>query len=251
MIRPNAQLAITTLPIRPTAGSAQTHPEYIATASAPIASNEGRGIRHDVDIGGAEIVVVMTMVVMVMIVVFIMRMAVVMAVMVMIVAAAQQPRAGEVDAKTERRHRDRLAIDDRHRREEPQHALIGDLDRDQPEDDRAGEGGEIAELAGAEGEMRIAQVPAREAVGERGNAERGCVRAHVPAVGEQRHRAEQRAGDDLADHHDQRQDHHEPGAPLVLVVLLAQESVVMGPLLDGMGMHRLNSPENRIRKGPI
>ncbi|MGY4351502.1 hypothetical protein ACVWXM_007995 [Bradyrhizobium sp. GM7.3] len=51
----------------------------------------------------------------------------------------------------------------------------------------------------------------------------------------------------LADHHDQRQDDDEPGAPLVLVVLLAQEGVVMGPLFDGMGMHRKVSE----RFGPL
>ena len=193
------------------------------------------------------------MVVMTVIVVIIMRMpkavvmAVVMAVMMVIMAVAQQPRAGEVDAEAEGGDRDGLAIDDRHRREQPQHALIGDLDRDQAQDDRAGEGGEVAELARAEGEMRIPQVPARETVGESSNAKRGRMRAHVPAVGKQRHRAEQRAGDDLADHHDQRQDDHEPGAPLVLVVLLAQKDVVMGPLLDRMGMHRKVSE----RSGPL
>ena len=68
---------------------------------------------------------------MVMIVVIMMRMAVIMTMMMMIVAAAQQPRAGEIDAEAEGGHRNRLAIDDRHRREQPQHALIGDLDRDQ------------------------------------------------------------------------------------------------------------------------
>lgn len=126
-------------------------------------------------------------------------------------------------------------------------SLIGDLDRDQAEDDRAGEGGKIAELAGPEAEMRAPQMSSRKAIRERGNPQRRRMRSHVPAVGEQRHRAEQRARDDLADHHDQRQDDDEPGAPLVLVVLVAQKGVVMGPLFDGMGMHR----ELSERPGPL
>ena len=61
-----------------------------------------------------------------------MRMAV-----VVIMAAAQQPGAGEVHAKPERGYGDGLAVDDGHRREQPQHALVSDLDRDQAENDQA------------------------------------------------------------------------------------------------------------------
>ncbi len=44
---------------------------------------------------------------------------------------AQQPRAEEIDAEAEHRHRDRLAIGDRNRVKQPHRAFIGDLDRDQ------------------------------------------------------------------------------------------------------------------------
>src|SRR5689334_15069869 len=112
------------------------------------------------DIGRAEIVVaVMMVMIVVMVVVVIMRMS--MAMMV-IMLTAQQPRADQVDGKPKTGHRDGVAIDDRYRRDQPQHALIGDLDRDDAEDQRAGERGEIAELAGAEREARIARLPPRE-----------------------------------------------------------------------------------------
>src|SRR5205085_6747388 len=70
---------------------------------------------------------------------------------------------------------------------------------------------------------------------------------HVPAIGEQRHRAEQDAGDDLADHHDRGEDDHEPGAALVAGVFGAEKDVVVGPLVEGMGMHGPASARDATR----
>src|ERR1700739_5068488 len=61
--------------------------------------------------------------------------------------------------------------------------------------------------------------------------------AHVPAVRKQCHRAEIRSGHDLADHHNDGQRDHKPGAPLVVLVALAEKDVVMGPLLERVRMH--------------
>src|SRR5262249_3666812 len=181
----------------------------------------------------AMFVIMVAMIVMLMIVTMRMARAV-----IMIVAVTEQPRAEEVDGEPEAGHRYRLAIDDRNRRDQPQHALIGDLDRDDSEDQRTGEGGEIAELAGAEGEADIAGMAPREHVGGAGNSECCRVGAHVPAVGEQRHRAEDRARRDLGDHHDDGERYHEPGAALVARMLLAEEDVTMGPMIEGMGVHQ-------------
>ena len=104
----------------------------------------GGGVRQHVDIGGAKIVVAVAGVRVVMAVVVVM----------VVVLLAQQEGADEIDDEPEHGDRDRLAIGNRHRIDQPLDALEGDLDRDDAEDDGAGKGGEIAELAGAEGEMR-------------------------------------------------------------------------------------------------
>ena len=50
--------------------------------------------------------------------------------MLMVVILAQQPGADEIDGEAEHGDRNRLAVGDRHRIEQPHHALIGDLKRD-------------------------------------------------------------------------------------------------------------------------
>src|SRR5581483_772365 len=73
----------------------------------------------------------------------------------MVMAAGQQPGAGDVDQKPERGDRDRLVEGDRNRIEEAKHRLIADQKGDHREHDRTGIAGEIAELAGPEGEVGI------------------------------------------------------------------------------------------------
>ena len=51
--------------------------------------------------------------------------------MIMVMLVAQQPRADEIDDKAEHRDRDRLAIGNRNRVDQPVHAFISDLNRDQ------------------------------------------------------------------------------------------------------------------------
>jgi hypothetical protein len=64
------------------------------------------------------------------------------------------------------------------------------------------------DLPGAEREARVPGVAAGEGVGPGRDAERKRVGAHVPAVGEQRHRTEQSAGGDFDHHHGEREPHH-------------------------------------------
>ena len=75
---------------------------------------------------------------------------------------------------------------------------------------------------------------AREHVGGARNAQRRSMGAHVPAIGEQRHRAEQRTRGDLGDHHDDGQGDHEPGPALVLRMGVTEEDVLMRPVIEGV-----------------
>ncbi len=154
--------------------------------------------------------------------------------MMVVMQLPQQPCARQIDAKAEAGHGDGLAIDDRNRRHQPQHALIGDLDGDHEKDERAGKRREFAELAGAEGKTGMAYVSAREQIGDAGDPEGRGVRRHVPAVGQERHGAEKRSRNDLAHHHDDGQRDHEPGAALVARMLRPEEHMVVGPLIKGM-----------------
>jgi hypothetical protein len=59
----------------------------------------------------------------------------------------------------------------------------------------------------------------------------------MPAIRHKRERAEHRAANDLANHHDGSQAHDRPNAPGVLVVTRAEENVLMPEGLDGVAMH--------------
>ncbi len=52
---------------------------------------------------------------------------------------------------------------------------------------------------------------------------------HVPAVRQQCHLTEYKAGDDLDDHGHGRQDHHPPGV-LFVCIMMGEEPVLMLPL---------------------
>ena len=101
-------------------------------------------------------------------------------------AAAQEPCARDVHGQAKAGDRDRLAEVDRDRREDAAHGFIADQQCDHREDDRAGEAGEVAELARPEGEIGIVGVLAGVGVGERGEQERAGVRAHMQPVGDER-----------------------------------------------------------------
>jgi len=156
---------------------------------------------------------------------------------VMMLVVGQQPGAGEVHREAHARDRDRLIELDRHRVEEPHDRLVGDQDRDQCQDDGARKGCQLAKLAGAERESRVIGVAAGETVGKRRDHQCGDVGRHMRAVGDDRHRTEQAAADKLDHHGGGGQCHHQPGAPLVVGVFLAEEDVAVAPTIERMGMH--------------
>lgn len=116
---------------------------------------------------------------------------------------------------------------DRHRRQQAGDGLVTNQQRDHREHDRARKAGQIAELAGAEHEARIARVPARVRVRERGDQHRARVRRHVEPVRDERERAEQRPADDLRHHHRRTQRDHHPRPALVSLVRCAEKDVVV------------------------
>ena len=149
----------------------------------------------------------------------------------------QQPRAHQIDGQPDAGDRDRLVVFDRDRIEETGYRFIPDEERDQQQDERACEGGQFAELAGAEREPRVGGVAARKAIGQRGDRERGDVGRHVDAVGHHGHRAEQGSAGDFRDHGGRRERDHEPGAPLVTVMLLAEEDMGVMPAIERVRVH--------------
>jgi hypothetical protein len=161
-----------------------------------------------VKVGGAQVVVgaivVMRVVVAFMVVVMVMR-----------VVLAQQPRAAEVHDEADRGDGHRLAVGDRHRTRETEKAFVGDKQRDHRQHDRAGERGQLAELAGTEREAPVMRVPPREQIRRCRDADGERMRRHVPAVGEQRHGSEDRASRDLDDHHRDGEADDQPGSALV------------------------------------
>ena len=101
--------------------------------------------------------IVWTMVVVVPVVMLAMTMMVVMTMMLVVVL--EQPSAGEVHDEPDDRDGDGLAEVDGNGVGQTQQALPPDQQGDERQNDRAGEAGEIAELARAEGEPWIAGVP--------------------------------------------------------------------------------------------
>ena len=146
-----------------------------------------------------------------------------MPVAVMMVAAAEEPCARYVHGQAEASDRDRLAEVDRDRREDAAHGFIADQQCDHREDDRAGEAGEVAELARSEGEIRIVRVLTGVSIGERREQERAGVRAHMQPVGDERDGAEQQAADDFRDHHGAAEPDDRPCLALAFFVSLAEK----------------------------
>ena len=170
-------------------------------------------------VGGPQVVVAA--------VVMVVPMVVMMIMVMVVVIAAQQPGADQVDDKPDAGDEHRLAEVDRHRGIEAQEAFPADQQSDHGEDDGAGETGEVAEFPRAEGEARVVAVAPGVKISQRGDQHRRRMGRHMPAVGNQRHRAEADAGYDFHHHHDRGERNHQPGAAFVAFMVFAQEDVVM------------------------
>ena len=164
------------------------------------------------DISGAQIVVV------------------VMGMIVMAVRLVQQIGARHVYAQTDGRDNQGVGVMHRDRFDETAHGFHRNAERQQAQHNGAGKGGQIAELARAEGKPRIAGMAARQPIGRRRKSQRADMGRHMHAVGEQRHGAEHKARGDF-DHHEgggQRRD--QPGALFRMRMALAEKDVAMRPI---------------------
>ena len=175
--------------------------------------------------------VVVAVVVMVVVVVFVGLAVIVIVIVIVIVAVvvigAKQPGAGEIDREAEAGDRYGLGEFDRHGIEKSGNRLIGDQQRDDRQDQRAGEPREIAELARPEGETGIASVAASVGISQGRQQQRAGMGAHVDAIGDERHRAEHPAADDFQHHHRGAEPDHRPGFLLARIMVLAEEDVVV------------------------
>ena len=165
------------------------------------------------NVGRAQIDVVVVMVIVVMAVIGIAGMMV----------FAQQPGARKIDGEAECRNRNSLLEMNHDRIRQAQDRLVPDPKRDHAKHDGAGECRQIAEFSGPERKARVLRMAPGEQVGKAGNRQGRNVGAHMPAVGDQRHRTENGPAGDLGHHHHRGKNHHDPGAALVPVVMPAEE----------------------------
>jgi len=141
-----------------------------------------------------------------------------------------------VDDEPDHRNDDGLIECDRYGSEQSIHALIGHERCKTCQQNGAGESAERIDFAGAKAITRIMRMLACIDVGSCVDPERYRVGCHVQPVRQQRHRAEQHAGNDLDDHHGRSNCNHDErfrlsGAPLVLAenvgVAPARKSIVV------------------------
>ena len=185
----------------------------------------GQGIRHDVHVGGPEIVV---------------RVAVLMGVrMVMVVAmsvsvSAQDGHADAIDDQPENRDPDGLIEGDGHGREKARDALDRHPNGEADQQDSTGESGQGVDLPGSEAEAPIVRQPPRQNIGNQRDAECDRVRRHVQSVRQESHGAEQAACGNFHDHECAGQGDHDDRPALSGFLMLLPEAVVMLPLRDGV-----------------
>ena len=147
--------------------------------------------------------------------------------MMVMPAAAQQPYAGDVHGQAEHCDGDGLGELDRNGGEQARHRLVADQQRDHRQHDRAGEPGEVAELASPEREAGIVRVLAGVAVGQGRQQQGAGMGAHVHPVRDQCDGAEQQAAHDLQHHHGAAERDDPPGPALRLLVPVAEEDVAV------------------------
>ena len=201
----------------------------------------GERVREHVEVGRAQVVVrvnvaVVVVMVMVMVMVIVVIVVVVVAVIVRVVMVVQHGTAHQVHREAGHGDADGLVVVDRQRVDQPHQRFERHHEGDHRQRDRAGKAAEHADLAGAVAVARIRGVDAGVAVGEQRDAEGGDVRRHVPAVGQQRHRAAGHAGHDLDQHHHRGQRDDAPRAGLGAAGVAA-EVMAVTPAVDVVVVH--------------
>ena len=187
-------------------------------------------------VAGLVILVLMGRMVMI-VMLMLMLMLMLMPVLMRMLALVQQPGAGEIDDQAEHGDGNRLVEADRDRRGQAHNGFIADQQRDDGQDDGAGITRQLSQLAGAEGVARIMGVAAGKPVGQRRNCQRSGMGRHVEAIGQQCHRAIDRAGNDLADHHRRGQGDDDPGAARIAVMVFAKKYMIVPQGFERFAVH--------------
>mmetsp|Transcript_21552 Transcript_21552/g.83839 ORF Transcript_21552/g.83839 Transcript_21552/m.83839 type:complete len:271 (+) Transcript_21552:963-1775(+) len=185
-------------------------------------------IGHDMQIGRLEIQVVVVVMVVVPV-----RMARVVAV---VMRLAEDEGTDEVHHQPQHRHGHRLGVVDGLGPEQALDRAINHQRHHAEQEDGTRKAAQHLDLPGAEGEARVARMPARRAVGPGAQADGHGVAAHVEAIGQQRHRVGEPAHHDLDRHHHQRDPHHPARAALGSGVA-GVEDMVVAPFGEVVGVH--------------
>ena len=125
----------------------------------------------------------------------------------------EQERADQIHRQANDRHPDGLVELDGQRVQHAMERLPGHQQGDHGEDDGAGEASQYSDFSGAEAVARVGGVAAAEGVSQGGDDKGGHVRAHVPAIGQERHGVENGAGRDFHHHHGSRDGDDDSRAP--------------------------------------
>ena len=147
--------------------------------------------------------------------------------MVVIGTSHQQQRAHDVDQEAQYRNQRGIAEIDAHRVDQSGDGFARDTERENAEDQRRCEAGQVANLAGAETEFGIIAVFFGIAIGGRRKAESTGMGRHVEAIGEKGHRAGDVTGNDFGDHHHGRKTDYPERSLGVSIMGCAQEDVIM------------------------
>jgi hypothetical protein len=110
-----------------------------------------------------------------------------------------------------------------------------DTQGDQAKHERGRETRQIANLTGSETELTVRRVPLGIGISDCGHTQSARVRRHMEAIGQERHRSGDIAGEYLADHHDSRQNHNPQSPARILIVGSPQIHVVMRESINVAG----------------
>ena len=162
-------------------------------------------------VGRAQVQVVMAVMRVVMVVV---SMLVMVIVMVGMAGGMQQPGTQQVHQQPQQRQCNGLLVVDLRRVEQPLQRLCQHQGGHAQQHQRAAEATQNLDFPGAKGKALVVCIAPGSGIGQCRQPQRQRVRAHMPAVGQQRHGVEPPAAADFQQHGDQCQPHGPAGIAL-------------------------------------
>src|SRR5436309_8813637 len=130
-----------------------------------------------------------------------------------LMAIGEQPCTAEIYQQPYASDADRLVKVNFKWSKQPVHGFARHQERYDREHNGTGEPAKHTDLSCAKAEARVPSLRSRKIVGHGCYQKRKDMSAHVPAVGQQRHRVRHQPDDDLDDHHCSRNPDYDAGAP--------------------------------------